>query len=624
MVAEISRSLEGIALALELAARRTGVLGLDQTAALLDNRLQLQWKGSRTASPRHQTLHAMLDWSYNLISEPEQRVLRRVSVFVGGFSLEAAQAVASDTEIDDVQVIAILELLADKSLVLHQLDDSANRYRLLDTTRTYARNKLVASGEETDTLRRHARFCISFLGRTADASSGELLASYRQARKALLGDVRAALELCFSADGDRDLSLALAAAATALFIELSLVAECRSWAERAIAALESSERGTKCELELQASLGHAMMFCEGNDDRVQTALERGLTIAEKLEDPFAQFRLLSRLHMYFRRTGEFDKLLPIAERAEQISADLRDPIAVSAANVLLGVSYHLLGDQAAAQAHLEACTHYASPAGQVGASHFAFHRSPQIAIARALWLQGHPDAAEAMADGVAKELAPRQDVVTFCIALIWAISVFQWTGNWAAAATHTERLIDEAERHSLAPYRAVGLGIKGETLIAEEKLDGGIKILREALRSLKRERYELYTSGFRCTLAQALASRKHFDQALSIIDDAIGKVAAHGTAFNLPELIRVRGDVLIMAGDWAEGEKCLEQSLALADRQASLSWRLRTATSLARLRSYQGRNEEARQTLSQVYDLFMEGFDTADLQVAKRLLVELS
>ena len=156
VVAEICRRLDGIALAIQLAAGRADAYGIQETLLLLNDRFKLLWEGRRTALPRHQTLSATLDWSYNLLSEHERLVLRRLSVFAGIFTLEAACSVAADADVDETQVLTALVSLVAKSLVTVSADDMATRYRLLDTTRDYAAGKLAEIGEVDVIKRRHA------------------------------------------------------------------------------------------------------------------------------------------------------------------------------------------------------------------------------------------------------------------------------------------------------------------------------------------------------------------------------------------------------------------------------------------------------------------------------------
>jgi predicted ATPase len=156
MVAEICRKLDGIALAIELAAGRAAILGVRNTVAGLGSRLDLLKFGRRTANPRHQTLKATLDWSHDHLSEVERAVLRRVAIFIGHFTLEAALAVANEGGIDQSEIKGAVENLVNKSLILVWPSDRGMLYRLLNTTRSYALEKLAASGEHHPIAARHA------------------------------------------------------------------------------------------------------------------------------------------------------------------------------------------------------------------------------------------------------------------------------------------------------------------------------------------------------------------------------------------------------------------------------------------------------------------------------------
>jgi predicted ATPase len=156
IVARSCRRLDGVALAIELAASHVGALGIRGIAELLDNHFSLLLRGRRTALPRHETLNAMLDWSYGLLSEQEKVVLCRLSVLVGDFTLHAAGSVASETEVDEAEVIAAVTNLVAKSLISTTVINGPTSYRLLDTTRAYAAAKLAERGEADRIARRHA------------------------------------------------------------------------------------------------------------------------------------------------------------------------------------------------------------------------------------------------------------------------------------------------------------------------------------------------------------------------------------------------------------------------------------------------------------------------------------
>lgn len=161
--AQICRRLDGIPLALELAAGRIQALSPEQIAARLDQRFRLLTGGSRAALPRQQTLRSTLDWSYELLMEPERLLLNRLAVFAGGWNLEAAEVVCSDQRIKEEDVLDLLAQLVSKSLVLaDEAGDGAERYRLLETVRQYARERLLAAGEAEVAHQRHADYFLAF------------------------------------------------------------------------------------------------------------------------------------------------------------------------------------------------------------------------------------------------------------------------------------------------------------------------------------------------------------------------------------------------------------------------------------------------------------------------------
>jgi predicted ATPase len=163
-VLEICRRLDGTPLALELAAAQVAVFGIRGLAALLDDRLAVLSRGWRTALPRHQTLRAAIDWSYHPLSAIEQTVFRRLGVFRGSFTVEAAAGVAADGRITAADVIESVASLAEKSLVATDVSGDITHFRLLETTRSYAHDKLADSGEAEETARRHAEFLRAALG----------------------------------------------------------------------------------------------------------------------------------------------------------------------------------------------------------------------------------------------------------------------------------------------------------------------------------------------------------------------------------------------------------------------------------------------------------------------------
>jgi predicted ATPase/DNA-binding winged helix-turn-helix (wHTH) protein len=624
IVGQICRKLDGIALAIELVSGRVDAYGIRETAALLDNRLRLLWQGRRTALPRHQTLNAMLDWSYNLLSELERTVLRRLSVFVGIFTLDAAQMVAAESDTDRVQVIAAVGSLVGKSLVSADGGGAAMRYRLLDTTRACLLGKLIESDELDSVQRRHADYFSGFLGHVDNANSSDLEAETLSSEH--LGNIRAALEWSFSDRGDISVGGALVAASASLFLKLSLLSECHRWSERAITALDDSDRGTRREMELQGSFGLSLMFTKGNSEEVGTAFARALDIAEKLQDPHSQLRLLGGLNIFLTRIADFRGALAVAQRAEAIAKTMEDPAAAAMIDWMLASSHHLTGNPVSAHMYGERGTTGATLPRRINSVHVGHdHRNlALVVVARTLWFRGYADRAENAARQTIEEADELEHPVTLAIALVWTVPVFLWNGNWAAAEEMIERLIRHAASHSLGPYHAVGLGLKGELLVKRGEARAGIALLRECLKVLHLERHEILSTVFNSALAEGLAIAGRPDEALATIDDAIAQVKRTGRSFNTPEILRIKGHLLasMPRPDRSAAEHYLERSLECARRQGALAWELRTAMSLAQVRSSQHRRREAQRALAAVYGRFTEGFETADLKAAKRLLDE--
>jgi predicted ATPase/DNA-binding winged helix-turn-helix (wHTH) protein len=618
VLAEICSKLDGIALAIELAAVRVGTHGLREMVTLLDGRLKLEWRGRRTAPPRQQTLGATLDWSYGLISEGERILLRRLAIFAAPFTLQGAGLVAGEEEGLAERIVDSLEQLVAKSLIAVRPDGAVTRYRLLDTTRTYATQKLAESGEATSTARRHARYVQHALETTAaDSGTGDQALRSRT-RTLLFSDARAALKWAFANDEGAGLRVPLAAACARLFVELNLLDEARLWSSRALTMLDDSSRGSAWELELQATLGHAFMFTERNSDQAETALRRGLEIAEALGDGASQFKLLARLNMFYRRTGDYRLLLPLALEAERTAQAIGDPAGIAGGKGLVGVSYHLMGDQRAAQLHLEEGIAGGEALRRIQPGHFAYSRTPQIPLARVLWLRGFPDQAMECARPLTGAAAPR-DAVMHCIALCWSASLYGWIGDWSMVEQMADRLTTHAANHALAPYQAVAAGFRAQTMIARGEVKEGIELLQAALPRLHADRYELYASAFISDLSQGLANLGQLAAGLRILQEAIARIEPAGEAFDGPELLRLRGELEARGGDLKAAEASFAASIALAEKQGALSWRLRTETSLARFQRKQ-RKAKPLDGLAETYARFTEGFETADLKAAREVL----
>jgi hypothetical protein len=407
-------------------------------------------------------------------------------------------------------------------------------------------------------------------------------------------------------------------------VELSLLAECCKWAGLGIEALNTATKGTLREANLQAALGHSLMFTEGNSERVRECFQRGVDLARELDQPIMELRLLGGLHLYNERTGNYRGAVEFAERSDVVAQSIGHPAALAAAGSFLGLSQHLVGNHEAARSLLENALALGVGTSQAHSIHFGFdyRNRSRITLARHHWLVGEVDQATGLAQQTIADAAKLRHPVTLCIALIWGITVSLWAGDAEGSERMIGSFVAHADKHSLNPYTAVGMGYRGELCILREEGAEGVALLTEALETLHAARYELVTTTLTIALAQGLAMTGRWDEALDVINDTLRLIEVNGDLLYMPEALRTKG--LIVAGDGCgnvtEAEQTLISALDCARGQSALSWELRTATTLASLWASCGKLDEAEALLAPVYARFTQGFATRDLRAAKALL----
>lgn len=585
----------------------------------LDDRFALLISGRRTALPKHRTLRATLDWSYDLLSVPERLLLQRLAIFAAPFSLEAAGAVTGNGGGLTAEIADGIENLVGKSMVTADLSGVIVHYRLLETTKAFALERLMEGEGSRQLAQRHAEYYQRFLERIEDEQG------IGSANLSDLGNVRAALEWCFAPYGDSAIGVRLAVAAAPAFLAMSLMTECQRWCEQALLTLEDTTRGGREEMQLQAALGISLLFGRGANEAARVAMSRGLAIAEAQEDARTQIRLLGPLSIFYVRLGDFNTAMRYSKRASAISKIITDPDAIAFAHCCVGFSLLHSGDLSGARVELEATTENQprSQRDSIRYSGFDHYSLAGVHLARTLSLQGYQTRAAEYARQVIRHAASLNHPVSLSITLHWAISVFLLAGDLASAEEHTDWLISRAESHSLVPYTAIGHGFKGELAVRRGDAATGVEILQRCLVDLQAMHHELVITPFSISLALGLAAIGQFAEGGALIDERIRLVAINGNFGYLPELLRAKGGVILATPnpDGDAAEKCFMQSLELSRRQGALAWELRTAVDLAALFASRGQVDSVRTLLRPLLNQFVEGFDTPDLKAAERLLV---
>ncbi len=630
IVAEICRRLDGMALAIELAAGRLDAFGVAGLAAVLDDRFRLLMRGRRTAMPRHQTLSATLDWSYELLAEPERLIFRRLAVFAGAFALAAASGVVGDEDLDAAEVVDGIAALVAKSLVAAEVGAKV-RYRLLDTTRAYARRKLEASGELDRLTRRHADFHKQLFERAAAEWETRPTHDWLAAYADQIGNLRAALDWANAPSGDPEVGVALTVAATPLLMQLSLVDECRRRTEQALAVLDrQASPEDRSRMQLRAALAWSLMYTTATAREKGAAWSLVLELAERLDD--VDYRLRAAWGLWASRinNGEFAVALQLAKQFCSLAARSNNPADRQVGDRMMGAALHFLGDQVGARRHIEhMLARYVAPAHRSHVVRFQFDQrlTAQITLARVLWLQGLGDQAMRTLDRMVEAALALDHTLSLCNALAQAACpVALLAGDWAAGERFTTLLLERTARHGLEVWRVYGSGFQGQLEIARGDPDSGLRRLSAVVAELRDAGFVQYQTAFLGALAAGLIDIGDWARAGATVEEAQAQIQRTEERWFEAELLRLKAEIALRQGRPNVGsaaEEDLRAALDSARRQGALAWELRAATSLARWRRDQGRLGEARALLAPVYDRFTEGFQTLDLLRAKALLDEL-
>jgi predicted ATPase/class 3 adenylate cyclase len=339
VVGEVCRRLDGIPLAIELAAARVRALSVENIAARLNDRFRLLTSGSRTALPRQQTLRALIDWSYDLLDERERTVLRRLAVFAGGWALEAAEAVCSSGDTRESDVLDLLTALVEKSLVV--LDAVGGRYRLLDTVSQYAQERLNDSVERNQASMRHLAFYLSF----AEKARPELFGSEQAAWLARLDlereNLLAAQARCDSAENGSELGLRLVHAVKPYWLNRGLLGLGHRVTLEALARAGAQER----TLARSGGLADAgqLAFFMGRYGEARTYLEESLAIAREIGDRRSIAAVLQPLGMACLGEGDIPTARGHLQEALGLARELGNKRELAAATNALAQLHRVEG-----------------------------------------------------------------------------------------------------------------------------------------------------------------------------------------------------------------------------------------------------------------------------------------
>jgi tetratricopeptide (TPR) repeat protein len=375
------------------------------------------------------------------------------------------------------------------------------------------------------------------------------------------------------------------------------------------------------------NLASAILITMGPPDQAKALLTEALEIADALNDLKAQAEaLLTQLAIYAFH-GEYGRVQVAAERMEEVAHRIGDPRYLRSAYQQMGMARLTKGRPREAQQYLERVLRFpAVPGERRGVIYYNSndHVVARAMLARALWIQGFTDQAVSEAHLGLKELQGSDHPLLLCRALFFGICrIATMIGDFVTADREITRSIEVATGLNAPLWETTGHLLKGKLLVERGDYAQGLVVLRDAFETCDRTGWHISYAEFKGALALGLAGTGRLDDAFVALDDARAADRDGGHGWYIPELLRIRGELLLQqATDQSAlaAEDCYNQAAEMAREQGALFWELRIAVSVARLRVSQGRDHDARAPLASVYDRFTEGFATADMRAARALL----
>lgn len=597
--AAIVRSLDGIPLAIELAASRVSTLGLKSVLGSLDNPLSMLRRGRRTAPPRQQTLRATLDWSYDSLSDDEKKLFSMVAVFPGTFSDQGAEALAQEWLSGERFDNAFDGLLL-KSLVA--VSSADGRYRLLDTTKGYAAEKLTDSGQERTYRLSHAHYCRDELLRADYDWRSLSTADFTRRYGSLINDLRAAAEWARARDGNLDLAVELIAISNVIWVQLGAMSEQSIAIETALALLPSTRHvGTDIEVQLRISRGSALYHTRGfkSDGEAIAEFERAIALAERLGNPARIMRAFGGKASVTSSNGRYLESIDIAKDLQA-----RFPGALSFSR-LLEHNYLFHGDLLASRQQAEISTIEASRAIRTTQNYGTGYDQGTIArsvITMIDFLEGKVDQSlEGVRDLLADSEVLGHSISTCLMLSLSAVPIAYLAGDIDSARSRLASIKRIAAKDMLVRWQE---WVDGYELIIpqETQTDEVQSELQRALLESVGMRLEYMT-----ILAGCRASPAALDRALS--GDA---------GWCRPELLRLKA-VSLIKQDRVKALQILQEALQLARAKGAIFWELRSAACLFRIASSEDLLA-ARDDLESVLGKFVCSSSISDIDTARALL----
>jgi predicted ATPase/class 3 adenylate cyclase len=627
-VAEICARLDGLPLAIELAAASLKLFSPNELRDRLRSRLELLRGAARELPARQRTLRSTIEWSYELLDDEERRLFQLLSVFSSA-RVDAVEEVSATLKpLAEVDVLDRLASLVDKSLVRSVEDAGGQRLSMLETIRTYAGEQLDAEPELSLAARRaHAEYFAEFSQARRDLLQGPGREKAVDDLASELGNLQTAWRY-FVDSGD-------VSQLNKLIDPMWVLHDARGWYHGNVAltndlleVLSKSAAGpdrAEEEITLRLSLARGLLAIRGYSEEVEQVYREALALSEAaggMPKRFPVLRSLASFHLY---RGELDKTAAIGRQIIDLAEEQHDARLELEGRLILGPASYFMGETEAGQAHLDRAVALFDPV-QHGSSRFRLGPNPGV-VANAIsalqyWVDGRPDFAAKRAASALDLAAQLRHPYTLAYATFHVGLLELWRGRREIAQGRANEVLAIADEHDYQIWRALGLVLAGVTAAGLghpeeglERTDQGIA-LYEGLRTPPV--FWPQVLGMR---AEAGAFAGETTEAADLLERAISMLPeANWVSVSL---VLQRADLLLSMGDASGAESLVLRAFERAQALKARIYALKAATRLARMADAAGRKEAAAR-LREVYEVFTEGFDEPDLLEARAALDELS
>jgi predicted ATPase len=621
-VASLCRALDGLPLAIEIAAAKLGQFSPPELLNSVGHHLSELRNDNEATHSRHRTLWAMLDWSYHLLSATETTIFRLLSVFAGSFEWPDAAGMASLVQYDPHETTVALGGLASKSLISVEVDGNQLRYRLLETVRCYAAERLAKDPLAQDAQRRHAQLGLAVFEKSEAEWAWVDNRVWRGRYEARIGDLRKALDWCFGDGGDASLGVDLAASAIRLWNEQSSIFEQLFQVERALSHCASITDTPRRTAALASSRAWCMSLIGELHGGTDDAWETALNYAEGSGDLGQHLSVMCGHAQFLIWTGRLEQAVDILDNAVRLAVRCGDRARLFDAECLHALAEMHLGKLLEVRPKLERLAEDLTNQSPSRIAHYQLesYLGINITLSFTTWLTGQPARSLAMAEEMLLKTGQSDQLWAHSTILAAvAMPLTMWTGDIGALDRYSAMLGEDLDRENIAVWKPINRFYASVIRNARGDINA-VDEMRSSIDVVIGEQSVLRVPMLLGVLAGALLERGRPADADDAVEAALKLQRRTKENWCLPELLRIKAQIMAALGERDRAGAILARARENAIVIGARSLELRIVNDITELAVSDGSSRETAELLLPLYMSFEEQNATVDLRNSARLL----